>query len=128
MKSISTLGVLATPILLLLSMNSVADTSPETQQQIDSACLRQAISLANQLKSEVYSEMDSTQTNKIVKLATNTCKQQFSQIDAASAVAAKQDSANSNSGDSSGESILDTILSGDTTRKEGNKRLKNLKR
>ncbi len=77
MKLISVIRYSIPGILLLLSINLYAETSENTKNRIDNACLRQAVSLVNQLKSEIYSDMDSTQSNKIVKLATNTCRTQF---------------------------------------------------
>ena len=79
MKLISVIHYPTLSILLLLSVNLYAEASENTKNRIDNACLRQAVSLVNQLKSELYTDMDSTQSNKIVKLATNTCRTQFNQ-------------------------------------------------
>jgi len=123
MKLISLIRYSTLSTLLLLSVSLYAETSENTKNRIDNACLRQAVSLVNQLKSEVYIDMDSTQSNKIVKLATSTCRTQFNQTDNQQAVAAttpaKLDKAEE---ESSNRTILD-ILKEEPVRKPGNKRL-----
>jgi len=117
--------------LLLLSVNLYAETSENTKNRIDNACLRQAVSLVNQLKSEIYTDMDSTQSNKIVKLATSTCRTQFNQMNNQEAVAATTPTKAEKTGDektasaeeeSSDRSIFD-ILKEKPVRKPGNERL-----
>lgn len=131
MKLISVIGYSIPGILLLLSINLYAETSENTKNRIDNACLRQAVSLVNQLKSEIYSDMDSTQSNKIVKLATNTCRTQFNQTNNQEAVAAatptkaekiSDEKTASAEEEASDRSILD-ILTEKPVRKPGNKRL-----
>jgi len=123
MKVISVVRYSIPGTLLLLSVNLYAETSENTKNRIDNACLRQAISLVNQLKSELYTDMDSTQSNKIVKLATSTCRTQFNQTNNQQAVAAiepaKKETAEEESSD---RSILD-IFTEEPVRKPGNKRL-----
>ena len=80
MKLISTIF-----IFTLASANLYAES---IEQDIHRACLEQAITLVNELKSEVYVDMDSTQSNKILKLATETCRHQFSQAEVKQSVAA----------------------------------------
>ncbi len=131
MKLISVIRYSIPGILLLLSINLYAETSENTKNRIDNACLRQAVSLVNQLKSEIYSDMDSTQSNKIVKLATNTCRTQFNQTNNQEAVAAttptktekiSDEKTASAEEEASDRSILD-ILTEKPVRKPGNKRL-----
>ncbi len=128
MKLISVVRYSTLCTLLLLSVNLYAETSENTKNRIDNACLRQAVSLVNQLKSEIYSDMDSTQSNKIVKLATNTCRTQFNQTNNQEAVAAttptkaEKAEAATTEEESSDRSILD-ILTEEPVRKPGNKRL-----
>jgi len=119
--------------LLLLSVNLYAETSENTKNKIDNACLRQAVSLVNQLKSEIYTDMDSTQSNKIVKLATNTCRTQFNQTNNQQAVAAIEPAkkeipeAATPEEESSDRSIFD-ILTEKPVRKPGNERLRKHKK
>lgn len=127
MKLASIVRALTLHALFLVSLSSYAGASADNAYQINSACLKQAVSLANQLKSEIYTEMDSIQSDKIIKLATSTCKHQFNQAETSKAIVANNTDKEAVE-NTSGNSILDTIFSGDTTRKKGNERLKNLKR
>jgi hypothetical protein len=132
MKLISLIRYSTLSTLLLLSVTIYAETSENTTNRIDNACLRQAVSLVNKLKSEVYTDMDSTQSNKIVKLATSTCRTQFNQTNNQQAVAAttpvkaEKAEATTSEEESSNRSILD-ILTEEPVRKPGNKRLGNHK-
>jgi hypothetical protein len=132
MKLISVIGYSIPGTLLLLSVNLYAETSENTKNRIDNACLRQAVSLVNQLKSELYTDMDSTQSNKIVKLATNTCRTQFSQTNNQQAVAAitpakeEKTEAAMPEEEKSDSSIFD-IFTEKPERKPGNERLRKLK-
>jgi len=133
MKLISVVHYSIPGTLLLLSVNLYAETSENTKNRIDNACLRQAVSLVNQLKSEIYTDMDSTQSNKIVKLATNTCRTQFNQINNQQAVAAIEPAkkeipeAVTPEEESSDRSIFD-ILTEKPVRKPGNERLRKHKK
>ena len=133
MKLISVVHYSIPGTLLLLSVNLYAETSENTKNRIDNACLRQAVSLVNQLKSEIYTDMDSTQSNKIVKLATNTCRTQFNQTNNQQAVAAIEPAkkeipeAATPEEESSDRSIFD-ILTEKPVRKPGNERLRKHKK
>jgi len=109
--------------LLVLSVSLYADTQDNAKNRIDNACLRQAVSLVNQLKSEIYTDMDSTQSNKIVKLATATCRQQFSKIEAEQAVATIEPAKEKQAEEESDGSIFD-IFTKKVERKPGNERLR----
>jgi hypothetical protein len=131
MKLISVTRYSTLSTLLLLSVNLYAETSENTKNRIDNACLRQAVSLVNQLKSELYTDMDSTQSNKIVKLATSTCRTQFNQTNNQEAVTAttptkaektSDEKTATAEEDNSDRSILD-ILTEKPVRKPGNERL-----
>ena len=120
MKLISCISTLTSVSLTLASVNLYAETPySETEQIIDRACLKQAVTLVNELKSEIYVDMDSTQSNKILKLATATCKKQFSQAEAGQFVATEEAK--------SDDWFTDQILHGEVANKKGNKRLKRLK-
>jgi len=133
MKLISVVHYSIPGTLLLLSVNLYAETSENTKNRIDNACLRQAVSLVNQLRSELYPDMDSTQSNKIVKLATSTCRTQFNQTNNQQAVAAIEPAkkeipeAATPEEESSDRSIFD-ILTEKPVRKPGNERLRKHKK
>jgi Na+-translocating ferredoxin:NAD+ oxidoreductase RnfG subunit len=133
MKLISLIRFSTLSTLLLLSVSLYAEISENTKNRIDNACLRQAVSLVNQLKSEIYTDMDSTQSNKIVKLATSTCRSQFNQTNNQQAVAATTPAKTETSGaatteeESSDRSIFD-ILTEEPVRKPGNERLRKHKK
>jgi len=133
MKLISVVHYSIPGTLLLLSVNLYAETSENTKNRIDNACLKQAISLVNQLRSELYPDMDSTQSNKIVKLATSTCRTQFNQTNNQQAVAAIEPAkkeipeAATPEEESSDSSIFD-ILTEKPVRKPGNERLRKHKK
>ena len=126
--------------LLLLSVNLYAETSENTKNRIDNACLRQAVSLVNQLKSEIYTDMYSTQSNKIVKLATSTCRDQFNQSNNQEAVAAttpakaettsddKTATASAEESEDDSESSIFDIFTEEPVRKPGNERLRKHKK
>ena len=124
--------------LLLLSVNLYAETSENTKNRIDNACLRQAVSLVNQLKSDIYTDMDSTQSNKIVKLATNTCRTQFNQTNNQEAVAATnptkaektsdEKTASAEESEDDSESSIFDIFTEEPVRKPGNERLRKHKK
>lgn len=127
MKLISVIGYSIPGTLLLLSVNLYAETSENTKNRIDNACLRQAVSLVNQLKSEFYTDMDSKQSNKIVKLATSTCRTQFNQTNNQQAVAAIEPVKNEKTEEEKSDSSIFDIFTEKAERKPGNERLRKLK-
>ena len=109
-------------IFTMASANLYAET---TEQQNDRACLKQAVTLVNELKSEVYVDMDSTQSNKILKLSAAACRAQFNQTEMKQSVAAIEPAKNEQADEEkSGDWFTDQILSGEVADKAGNKRLK----
>ncbi len=128
MKLISVIPYSIPGTLLLLSVNLYAETSENTKNRIDNACLRQAISLVNQLKSELYTDMDSTQSDKIVKLATSTCRTQFNQTNNQQAVAAIEPAKKETAEEESSDRSIFDILTEEPVRKPGNERLRKHKK
>ncbi len=128
MKLISVVHYSIPGTLLLLSVNLYAETSENTKNRIDNACLRQAVSLVNQLKSEIYTDMDSIQSNKIVKLATSTCRTQFNQTDNQQAVAAIEPAKKETAEEESSDRSIFDILTEEPVRKPGNERLRKHKK
>jgi hypothetical protein len=99
----------------------------DLEAQINKACLRHAISLVSNLKTEVIGELSDDKSAQVLKLATDSCqayfKKEFNQQTTESIAAA-----NNNEQEEGGTDwFTEKILSGDIERKEGNKRLKNLK-
>lgn len=124
MKLINVIRYSTPGTLLLLSISLYADTPDNAKNRIDNACLRQAVSLVNQLKSEVYTDMDSTQSNKIVKLATTPCRQQFSKIEAEQAVAAIEPAKEKQAEEEKSDGSILDIFTKKVERKPGNERLR----
>ena len=113
--------------VLVLSLFSVSLQAETTTQEIDRACLKQAVTLVNELKSEVLVDMNSTQSNKILKLATTTCRDQFNQAETKQSIIAEAESAREEKPgeeEKSGDWFTDHILSGEVSDKKGNERLK----
>ena len=106
----------------LASVNLYAETM---EQQIDRACLKQAVTLVNELKSEVYVDMDSMQSNTILKMAAATCRQQFAKAETRQSLTAIEPTKDEQAEEEkSGDWFTDHILSGEVSDKAGNKRLK----
>ena len=118
MKLFGVICALTSTSLILAPVNLYAET---IEQQIDRSCLKQAVTLVNQLKSEVYVDMDSTQSNKILKLATATCRTQFNQAETKQSIISATESEEE---EKSGDWFTDHILSGEVSDKKGNERLK----
>jgi hypothetical protein len=123
MKSLTLLLV----SFILLPFSAVAD---ELDDQINKACLRHAVSLVSQLKTDVVGELSQDKSDQALKLATDSCqayfKKEFSQDSEAVAVASNNKKEAEN--DDDGDWFTEKILSGEVTRKKGNERLRNLKR
>jgi len=115
-------------MLLLLSVSLNAETSDNTKKQIDSACLRQAVALVNQLKSDMYTDMDSSQSNKIVKMATSTCRTQFNSTNNQQAVAAIEPAKKETAEEESSDRSIFDIFTEEPVRKPGNERLRKHKK
>lgn len=118
MKLFGVTCALTSASLILAPVNLYAET---IEQQIDRSCLKQAVALVNQLKSEVYVDMDSIQSNKILKLATATCRSQFNQAETKQSIISATESEEE---EKYGDWFTDHILSGEVSDKKGNERLK----
>ncbi len=124
MKLINVFHYLILSTILLLSVSLNAETSDNTKKQIDSACLRQAVALVNQLKTDMYTDMDSSQSNKIVKMATSTCRTQFNQTNNQQAVAAIEPAKKETAEEESSDRSIFDIFTEEPVRKPGNERLR----
>jgi len=109
--------------------------SEDMNEQINKACSRHAVSLVASLKSEVVGDLSQEKSAQALKLAANSCqaylKKEFAGNTATVAAAEKVPEKEVLQKEVVEEDNMDwfttKILSGDTTRKEGNKRLKRLK-
>ena len=122
MKLFGVICALTSASLTLASANLYAETM---EQQIDRACLKQAVTLVNELKSEVYVDMDSMQSNTILKMAAATCSQEFNHAELKQSVTAIEPAKDKQAEEEkSSDWFTDHILSGEVSDKAGNKRLK----
>jgi hypothetical protein len=64
--------------LIAVSLYSSSSSANELDKQIDNACLRHAVSLVTQLKSDVVKGMSQEQSDKALKIATDSCQAYFS--------------------------------------------------
>ena len=109
-------------IFLLLAHNTQAETIDET---VNSACLKQAITLVQKMKADIYSDMSKEQEENIVRMSTDSCKQQFTATETQQVIsqAAEEE-------DDTGtmDWFTDKILNSEAPDKDGNKRLKKMQR
>lgn len=110
-------------ILLLLSLISFNAYSADQDEAINAACLKQAVSLAQKLKADIFTTMNNDQTDNVIRLSTESCKQQFATKETSQVISQAQ-----KSDDDSGamDWFTDKILNGEPSDKPGNKRLKRL--
>ncbi len=114
-------------ILTIISFNSYAETQDE---MINKACLQHAITLVNQLKSEVFTDMDETQSNKTLRMTTDSCKQRFNaqmNTQTVAATSKEQTEKSLSEENESNDWFTEQVLNGEMPDKAGNKRLKRLR-
>lgn len=63
--------------LITVSLYSSPSFADDLDKQINNACLRHAVSLVAQLKSDVVEGMSQEQSDKALKIATNSCQAYF---------------------------------------------------
>lgn len=108
-------------LILLISFNAQGATQDEA---INNACLKQAVSLAQKLKADIFTRMDSNQTDNVIRLSTESCKQQFT-ANETKQVISQANEKNENSG--SMDWFTDKVLNGEPAHKAGNERLKRMR-
>jgi hypothetical protein len=106
--------------VLIISLNISAETTDET---ISKDCLRQALILEKDLKSRVFMDMTSAQSDELVRLSTGHCKRQFMQYDVKNI---DIESNQVNRENEPGDWLTDYILNGESPEKAGNERLKRM--
>ena len=95
--------------IYLIPISCLAD---ELDEKIEKACLRHAVSLVSQFKSDSIIELNQQQSDKILKIATESCKNNF------------RSAFNENTQeDDDSDWLTDKILNSEVERKAGNKRL-----
>ena len=114
--------------LFLLSITLIPSLgyAEDLDAQINKACLRHAVSLITRLQSEVVGELDQNQSNKALKLATESCQAYFKkEFNSDSEAISLSQETNSEDNDDQGVTdwLTEKILSDDTSRKKGNERL-----
>jgi hypothetical protein len=119
------------PSIFLLSLFiPTISFSEDMNEQINKACSRHAVSLVASLKSEVVGDLSQEKSAQALKLATDSCqaylKKEFGGSTATVATVEEAQEKEVVEEDNM-DWFTTKILSGDTTRKEGNKRLKRLK-
>lgn len=108
--------------ITIVSLSSITSHAAEIDSKINKACLRHAVSLVAQLKSEVVKNMSQTQSDTALKLATNSCQAYFKKEFINTTVSSDNVSDISNKTESESSNILD-IFDSEVKRKPGNERL-----
>ena len=114
--------------LILLPVQIFATEDIDTH--INKACLRHALSLVARLESDVIGKLSDEKSDQALRLATDSCqayfKKEFSQNkDAVSSTSNNEKEGKSDAG--AKDWLTEKILSGDSSRKKGNDRLKRIK-
>lgn len=113
-----------TSFLVIISFNVYAGP---TGEDVTKTCLQQAISLVNQLKADVFTDMDKSQSHEVLRMATDNCNKYFnngsSNQENVNRVAGKQGESTVNE---EKDWFTNYILNGEAADKEGNRRLKKL--
>jgi len=117
-------------VILLLFIVFFNVNAGATDPKIGKACLQHAVSLVNQLKSDVFAGMDDAQSNEVLRLVTGNCNKHFSNIKAGQVVvnttAGKTGTTAGAEEDGSDDWFTERILRGEPADKKGNRRLKRL--
>ncbi len=109
--------------LIAVSLYASSSFADNLDKQINSACLRHAVSLVTQLKTDVVEGMSQEQSDKALKIATTSCqayfKKEFSPAKIAENVEVQKEVIEKRS---SGDALTDGWF--ETGGKKGNERLK----
>ena len=110
------------PLITFLPSLTYADN---LDTQINKACLRHAVSLVARLKSEIVGELSQNQSDKALKLATESCQAYFNKefSENPETVSSTKNSNEENDDNSVKDWLTEKVLSDDNSRKAGNKRL-----
>ena len=118
---------IVTSLLIIVFFNAKAVT---TDQEIRKTCLQHAVSLVNQLKSNIFTDMDKTQSNAVLQMATKDCNKYFNTGKPNQTIVnntpENSDTMTSDGTNESDDWLTKHILRGEVADKEGNQRLKRL--
>ena len=119
------------PLFFIIAMSCIplSSSAEEIENQINKACLRHAVSLVSQLKSDVIGELNQSQSDQALKIATESCQAYFKKEFSQNPDAIANSNKNQKNTDDEGvkDWLTEKILNGDTSRKEGNERLRRIK-
>ena len=99
----------------------------QTDGSVNKTCLKHAISVTDQLREQVLTELDKTQLNTILRITSEDCKKFFTSAPQEAPIKQTKNEETGEKEEESGNWFTEKILSGDTNRKEGNKRLDRLR-
>lgn len=110
--------------LLLLVLFVVSHAHAEAvDETISNTCMKQAVAFAQQLKAEIYTDMNREQASKIIRLSSENCKQHFSAAENRQAISQTTDEKKTAGAT---DWFTEKVLSGEPADKPGNKRLKRM--
>lgn len=119
--------IIVTSLLIIVFSNVNAGM---TDQEITKICLQQAVSLVNQLKSDIFTDMDKSQSDDVLRLATRNCNKYFNTKNLnqvkVNTTAGNHGDTTADNEDESGDWFTKYILNGEVPDKEGNRRLKSM--
>jgi len=108
-------------VLLFVSFYSSA-YAEDLEEQINKACLRHAVSLVTQLKTDVVKDLDKSQSDQALKIATDSCQAYFNKEFSNTTISNSESTTEAESSESKSSSILD-VFDSEVKRKPGNERL-----
>ena len=109
-------------LIIFISFNLYADV---TNQDIDKVCLKHAVSLVNHLNTEIMVDINQIQSDKILELTTENCKQHFYDAENENITKAKNiEQSDKEDTEDKEDWFTEKILTGEVPDKAGNKRLK----
>lgn len=115
-----------TSLLIILSFCVNAGTAGKG---VSKTCLQHAVSLVDQLKADVFPDMNESQSNEALRLATENCNKYFNNENSNQVkvnTSGNQGKVTAGSEEESSDWFTNYILNGEAADKEGNRRLKNL--
>lgn len=102
-----------------LAVNAAADNAT-----IREACHRQAVAMTQQLKAEIFTNMERSEIDHVIRIANQQCQRQFMSTPVEQAVANTDETDNKNP---AGDWFSDYILNGEPPDKAGNRRLERMR-
>lgn len=113
---------------LLLIFFAPCVVAEQTDGDVNKTCLKHAISVTDQLREQLSTDLDKSQLNTILRITSEDCKNFFAIAPQQTTVKQTKNEENDDADEESGDWFTEKILGGDTSRKEGNKRLDRLRK